>query len=241
MRDSPAMLARSIFQRIVPFVVAMVFVVQSAPAQVPATREESPPQERGESFRPPDLVELTKLDTSIHLDIRYATAHNFMGRRMYDEARAFLQRPAAMALLRVQHALRERGYGLAVFDGYRPWSVSKKFWDETPPAKRKYVADPRKGSIHNRGCAVDLTLYNLKTGKEVPMPSPYDDFTRRASPVYRGGTPEERRNRELLRTSMEAEGFHVNSGEWWHFDYKEWRLYGIQNIPFSAIDSGAGR
>ncbi len=196
---------------------------------------QAPPAEAGRVFRKPDLVELVKLDSTIHLDIRYATAHNFMGRPMYREARAFLQRPAAEALLKVQHTLRARGLGLTVFDGYRPWRVSKDFWDATPPAKRKYVADPAKGSIHNRGCAVDLTLYDLKTGQELPMPSPYDDFTVHASPRYAGGTPQERANRDFLRRAMEAEGFTVNSGEWWHFDYRDWHHYGVLDIPFTAL------
>ncbi len=194
-----------------------------------------PPTSPGKVFRRPDLVELVKLDSTIRLDIRYATAHNFMGRPMYRQARAFLQRPAAEALLRVHHALRARGLGLVIFDGYRPWRVSKEFWDATPPAKRKYVADPAKGSVHNRGCAVDLSLYDLKTGEELPMPSPYDDFTFHASPRYAGGTPQQRADRDLLRRAMEAGGFSVNSGEWWHFDYKGWREYGILDIPFTDL------
>ena len=210
-------------------------------AQAPQDSLALPPRESGGQFREPDLVELAKLDTTIHLDIRYATANNFMRKPMYTEARAFLQRPAAEALLRVMHALRSKGYGLTIFDGYRPWSVSKKFWDGTPPDKRKYVANPRKGSIHNRGCAVDLTLYDLKSGQEVSMPSPYDDFTHRASPVYRGGTAVERAHRELLRKAMQAEGFKVNSGEWWHFDYKDWSAYGILNIPFEDIGKDSTR
>ena len=200
-----------------------------------------PPVEKGRNFKNPDLVNLAELDSAIHLDIHYATSDNFMRRPMYSQARAFLQRPAALALLRVLRTLRSRGFGLVVFDGYRPWSVSKKFWDETPHEKRKYVANPRTGSIHNRGCAVDLTLYDLKTGDEVDMPSPYDDFTRRASPAYRGGTIQERAHREILRRAMEAEGFNVNKGEWWHFDYRGWRSYGLLNVPFEKLGRGPKR
>ncbi len=98
-----------------------------------------------------ELVELVTLDSTFRLDIRYATPDNFMGRTMYSQARAFLQRPAAEALVRVLRALRTQGYGLMIFDGYRPWSVTKEFWDATEPAKRKFVADPAKGSKHNRG------------------------------------------------------------------------------------------
>src|SRR5439155_316237 len=124
-----------------------------------------PPPEPGR-FRDPDLVELTSLDPGIKLDVRYATDRNFVGRPVYSEARAFLQRPAAEALLRAHRSLRPRGYGALVFDGYRPWSVTKLFWDLTPRAKREFVADPRKGSKHNRGCAVDMSLYDLATGRE---------------------------------------------------------------------------
>ena len=186
-------------------------------------------------FRPPDLVEIVRLDSTIRLDIRYATTDNFMKRRMYAEPRAFPQRPAALALLRVHRALRARGLGILVKDAYRPWSVTKQFWDETPPALRHFVANPAKGSKHNRGCAVDCTLYRLKGGEEVRMPGAYDEFSVRASPRYEGGTPAERRMRELLRASMKAEGFTVDPGEWWHFDYRDWKSYRVLDVPFGAI------
>lgn len=192
------------------------------------------PEEKG-PFRAPDLVELVRLDSTVRLDIRYATANNFMGRAMYGEARAFLQRPAAEALLRAHRKLARQTYGLLIFDAYRPWSVTKAFWDATPPEKRTYVANPKKGSRHNRGCAVDLTLYDRKTGQEVPMPSAYDDFTERAAADYPGGTPEQRRARTLLRQAMEAEGFRVNAEEWWHFDYEDWREYPILDLKFGEI------
>src|SRR5262245_19310133 len=195
-----------------------------------------PPVEQGQ-FRAPDLVELVKLDPSIKLDIRYATTNNFMGRPMYREARAFLQRPAAEALVRVNAALKPRGYGLLVFDGYRPWSVTKAFWDAATPEQRKigFVADPGKGSKHNRGCAVDLTLFELKSGVEVEMPSTYDEFSDRAFAAYPGGSAASRASRDLLRAAMEAQGFAVIREEWWHFDYKDWQEYGILNDSFEAI------
>jgi D-alanyl-D-alanine dipeptidase len=192
------------------------------------------PRERG-VFLPSDLVELVRLDSTIHLDIRYATPYNFMKRPMYAEPCAFLQRPAAEALRRVHRRLRARGFGLLVLDAYRPWSVTKRFWDETPPALHRFVADPSRGSRHNRGCAVDCTLYDLGGGKEVRMPSAYDEFTGRASPSYTGGSPQERKRRDLLRSSMEAAGFTVDPGEWWHYDYRDWRHYRILDIPFSAL------
>jgi CubicO group peptidase (beta-lactamase class C family)/D-alanyl-D-alanine dipeptidase len=193
-----------------------------------------PPVESG-TFRDADLVELTTLDPSIRLDIRYATASNFVGRPVYPEARAFLQRPAAEAVVRVQRALKAVGYGLVVFDGYRPWAVTKLFWDITPPEKRNFVADPKEGSKHNRGCAVDLSMIDLKTGREVEMPSPFDEMSERAAAKYPGGPPERREKRDLLRGAMEKEGFEVYPDEWWHFDFKDWKLYRVLDIPFRDI------
>jgi zinc D-Ala-D-Ala dipeptidase len=193
-----------------------------------------PPVERG-PFRPADLVELTSLDPTIHLDIRYATAENIVHRPVYGQARAFLQRPAAEALVGAHRALREKGYGLLVFDGYRPWRVTKLFWDSVRPDQRAFVANPRKGSKHNRGCAVDLSLYDLATGAEVPMPSAYDETSGRASPDYSGGTADQRGHRDLLRAAMEKEGFTVEPNEWWHFNYKDWRAYPILDLPFEVM------
>jgi D-alanyl-D-alanine dipeptidase len=201
---------------------------------LPLALAASPPVEPGE-FRPADLVELTRLDPMIKLDIRYATRRNFLGTPLYSHARAFLQRPAAEAVVRVQHALAEQGYGLLVHDAYRPWYVTKIFWDATPADKHNFVADPATGSRHNRGCAVDLTLYDLKTGRAAEMPSLYDEMSERAYPTYAGGTVEQRRLRDLLRRHMEAEGFAVYEYEWWHFDYRDWKSYAIQNVGFEAI------
>ena len=193
-----------------------------------------PPDERG-PFRKSDLVELTKLDPSIKLDIRYASTNNFLGTPVYTQARAFLQSPAAEAVVRVHRKLKAHGFGLLIHDGYRPWYVTKIFWEATPPDKRIFVANPAEGSRHNRGCAVDLSLYDLKTGKEVQMPSGYDEMTDRAYADYPGGTAEERGRRALLREAMEKEGFKVNPTEWWHFDYRDSKLYAIQNVRFEDL------
>jgi D-alanyl-D-alanine dipeptidase len=182
-----------------------------------------------------DLVELTALDPTIRLDIRYATANNFLGRPVYPEARAFLQRPAAEALVRAHRYLKTKGYGIVVFDAYRPWSVTKLFWEATPEDKKHFVSDPSQGSRHNRGCAVDVSLYDLRTGKAVGMPSGYDEMSERAYPDYRGGPRRARRLRDLLRRAMEREGFSVYEYEWWHFDYKDWPRYPVLDVPFSAI------
>jgi len=195
-----------------------------------ALAQDGPPKEPYK--REAKLVELITLDPTIKLDIRYATEDNFVGKKVYPEARAFLQKPAAKAVAKVHKELRDRGLGLVIFDGYRPWSITKLFWEVTPDEKRKFVANPAKGSKHNRGCAVDLSMFDLKTGKLVEMPSGYDEFTERASPDYKGGTAEQTANRELLRKLMEDAGFTVNPNEWWHFDYKDWEKYAIYDISF---------
>jgi D-alanyl-D-alanine dipeptidase len=193
-----------------------------------------PPEESGD-FRKSDLVDLTTLDATIKLDIRYASANNFLGTPFYTSARAFLQRPAAEAMLRAHRKLSEAGYGLLIHDGYRPWYVTKMFWDATPEKDHIFVADPSKGSRHNRGCAVDLTLYELRTGKPVEMTGGYDEMSDRSYPDYPGGTSLQRWHRQLLRHAMENQGFTVYEAEWWHFDYKVWRRYRIENLTFEQI------
>ncbi len=196
-----------------------------------AFAQNAPPKE--DLKREAHLVELISLDSTIKLDIRYATDNNFVGKTVYPEARAFLQKPAAKALLRVHKKLKKQGLGLLIYDGYRPWAITKLFWEVTPEDKRKFVANPEKGSKHNRGCAVDLSIYDLTTGLAIEMPSGYDEFTDRASPDYTGGTQKERDNRDKLRKLMEDEDFTVNANEWWHFDYKNWEDYAIYDISFA--------
>ena len=195
-----------------------------------AVAQDGPPKESNK--REAHLIELITLDPTIKLDIRYATDNNFVGKTVYPEARAFLQKPAAKAVVKVHNELKKQGLGLVIFDGYRPWSITKLFWEVTPAEKRMFVADPAKGSKHNRGCAVDLSMYELKTGKLVEMPTDFDEFSERASPNYSGGTVEQRANRDLLRKLMEDEGFIVNANEWWHFDCKDWEKYAIYDISF---------
>jgi D-alanyl-D-alanine dipeptidase len=200
----------------------------------------TPPLEENH-LRRPDLVDLATLDVDLRFDIRYATTKNFMGAAFYDHPRASLQRPAAEALARAAHRVAEDGFGLLIHDAYRPWFVTWMFWHATPPAQRMFVANPASGSRHNRGAAVDLTLYDLATGQPVPMPSGYDEFSPRASPDYPGGTTAQRHHRDLLRRAMEAEGFRVYHSEWWHFDHRDWRMYPILNLPFEALDPPARR
>jgi zinc D-Ala-D-Ala dipeptidase len=181
------------------------------------------------------LVELVTLDPDIRLDIRYATPQNFTGKILYKQARAFLQPVAAQALLRAHLRLKNAGFGLTIFDAYRPLAITKYMWRITPPDKRNYVANPKKGSRHNRGCAVDLTLYDLKTGKQVEMPSPYDDFSARAHQGFMDASATAIANRERLLNAMQAEGFYAMSNEWWHFDYKDWADYPIMDVAFDRL------
>lgn len=205
---------------------------------IPELRDEAlklqPPVEQGE-FRRSELLELVKLDPALKLDIRYARSDNFLGAPFYTQARAFLQKPAAEALVRINKKLHEQGFGLMIFDGYRPWFVTKIFYGATPDEHKFLVADPRQGSRHNRGCAVDLSLYDLATGKPIEMVGTYDEASDRSYPDYPGGTSLQRWHRKLLRDAMEAGGFTVYPEEWWHFDYKEWRQYPIQNVPFERL------
>lgn len=194
-----------------------------------------PPAEPGEYFDT-DLVDLTTLDPTIKLDIRYATTNNFTGAVFYKQPRAFMQRDAAESVARAHQRLKQRGLGLLIHDAYRPWHVTKMFWDATPGEFKDFVANPANGSRHNRGCAVDLTLYDLETGKPIQMVAGYDEFSSRSFPKYPGGTSRQRWYRELLRDTMQAEGFTVYEFEWWHFDYKDWKHYRIGNLTFEEIE-----
>lgn len=196
--------------------------------------EAKPPVESPD-LRKPDLVDLATLGANFHFDIRYATSNDFLGTPVYSQARAFLERPAAEALLAAAAEFKSKGWGILVHDAYRPWYITKIFWDATPPSLHTYVADPAKGSKHNRGCAIDMSLYSLASGKPADMPSGYDELTERAHPNYTGGTPEQRELRDYLRRTMESHGFTVDPGEWWHYDFKEWQSYPIINIPFEKI------
>ena len=197
------------------------------------------PAHQAAALRPDDpkrLLELIKLDPAIRLDMRYATSNNFTGRVLYDEARAFLAAPAALAVVRASKMAQSDGFGLTIYDAYRPWRITKKLWDATPVGpKKEYVANPKRGSKHNRGCAVDLTLHDLQTGKLVEMPSEFDDFSEKAHRDYMGASAAAIANRARLARYLEAEGFVGLSNEYWHFDFTGWEQFPVMDIPFNKI------
>ncbi len=179
------------------------------------------------------LVELKKYIPGLKLDIRYATKNNFTKQAVYREARAFARAPVAEALKNVQAELEKSGLGLKIFDGYRPYSVTVKFFDIA--SDKSFVANPKDGSRHNRGCAIDLTVVNLKTGKELKMPTPYDSFAAAASANYMDLPANVIKNRDLLINVMERHGFRVLDNEWWHFDFIGWKNFELMDIGLDEL------
>jgi D-alanyl-D-alanine dipeptidase len=179
------------------------------------------------------LVEIVKYVPAIKLDLRYATTNNFMQQRMYTQARAFARLPVVKALKQVEEELAAKGLGLKIFDAYRPYTVTVKFYEKA--SDKNFVADPKKGSKHNRGCAIDLTLIDLKTGKELAMPTGFDSFSKLAAADYPNLPANVLQNRLLLKTVMERHGFRVLSNEWWHFDFIGWQNYELLDVPFGDL------
>jgi zinc D-Ala-D-Ala dipeptidase len=168
----------------------------------------------------------------IRLDIRYATQDNFMKRTLYPTPRAFLRAPAADALRKIQEELAEEGLGLKVWDAYRPYSVTEAMWD--PIRNPDYVADPAKGSRHNRGAAVDVTLVD-RNGYELIMPTGYDDFSPRAAHAYTELSPQIRLNRQKLLDIMTKHGFDPLPSEWWHYDFRGWERFELMDVSFEDL------
>jgi D-alanyl-D-alanine dipeptidase len=177
------------------------------------------------------LIDLESEIKGIKLDIRYATTNNFTGQVIYPSPSAYLRLPAAEALARIQQELKSIGLGLKIYDAYRPYAVTLKFFEVYPDTT--FVASPRTGSKHNRGCAVDLTLIDLASGAEKEMPSTFDDFTEKASHSYRNASPSAIANRQLLREIMTKYGFLPYESEWWHYDFKDWKNYPIMDLSFN--------
>lgn len=180
------------------------------------------------------LIDLERYIPDIVLDIRYATTNNFTGEKIYDRAKAYARKPVAEALRSAQTEFKKHGVGIKIFDGYRPYRATVKFYEVY--GDTTYVASPYRGSRHNRGCAIDMTLVNLKTGQELKMPTGYDAFTRKAWPSTPVADPDIARNRKLLIDVMDKVGFRVNSSEWWHFDFRGWNNFEILDIDFSELE-----
>ena len=180
------------------------------------------------------LIDLEKYIPDLVLDIRYATTNNFTGEQIYDVPKAYARKPVAEALKNVQAELKIQGLGIKIFDGYRPYRATVKFYEVY--GDTTYVASPYRGSRHNRGCALDLTLIDLKTGRELKMPTGYDAFTKQAWPSTPMADPLIRKNRQLLIDVMEKNGFRVNSSEWWHFDFGGWKNFEVLDIDFSELN-----
>jgi zinc D-Ala-D-Ala dipeptidase len=180
------------------------------------------------------LVDISKFVPSISLDIRYATSNNFTHEKVYTSARAFARLKVARALASVQSELSKQGLGLKVFDAYRPYAATLLFWDIIHDTA--YVASPLSGSRHNRGCAVDLTIIDLKTGKELEMPTPFDDFTVKAGASYQEIPKKVKQNRQMLINIMKKHGFTVYASEWWHYDFSGWKNYELMDISFEELD-----
>ena len=219
------------------------FIKASARSHGPELRRDAmaaaPPPEPP-ALRRSDMVSITRVAPGLRVDSLYARTDNFMGMAFYDRDEAWLQRPAAEALERANRALEPLGFGILVYDGYRPWHVTRMFWDGTPPESRMFVSDPATTSRHNRGAAVDLTMVELATGKPVMMAARFDEFSSRSYTNYIGGTDEQRWLRDTLRDAIEAEGFDIYPQEWWHFDLRGWRDYPLCNLPHSALEAESG-
>lgn len=181
------------------------------------------------------LIDLEKYIPGLVLDIRYATTNNFTQSRIYNLAKAYARKPVAGALKKIQRDLKEQGLGIKIFDTYRPYKATVKFYEVYRDTT--YVASPYRGSRHNRGCAADLTLIDLKTGEELKMPTKYDSFSKEAWPSTPMSDPLIRKNRQLLIDVMQKHGFKVNGSEWWHYDFKGWKNFEVMDIDFEELEN----
>ncbi|MEO5599826.1 MAG: M15 family metallopeptidase [Cyclobacteriaceae bacterium] len=180
------------------------------------------------------LINLEKFVPDLVLDIRYATTNNFTKERIYNLARAYARKPVAEALKQIQYELGKQGYGIKIFDAYRPYKATVKFYKVY--GDTTYVASPYRGSRHNRGCALDLTVIDLKTGEELKMPTGYDSFSKEAWPSTPVRDPVIRKNRQLLMNVMQKHGFKVNGSEWWHYDFIGWQKFEVMDIDFEELE-----
>jgi D-alanyl-D-alanine dipeptidase len=182
-----------------------------------------------------ELVDLAKFIPNIILDIRYATANNFTHEKIYNLARAYARKPVAESLKKAQAEFNKAGYGIKIFDTYRPYKATVKFYEVYHDTT--YVASPYRGSRHNRGCAIDMTIVDLKTGKELQMPTEFDSFKKEAWPRTPVKDPAIKKNRDLIISIMERNGFKVNASEWWHFDFVGWKKYEVMDIDYEELET----
>lgn len=180
------------------------------------------------------LVDLEKFIPGIKLDIRYATSNNFLGEPVYKKAKAFLRLPAAIQLKKIQKELNQKKLGLKIFDSYRPYEATVLFYEKVKDTL--YVASAWNGSRHNRGCAVDLTIISSKTGKEIKMPTGFDNFTEKAHSDYSDLPNDVIENRKLLIEIMSKHGFTNYSAEWWHYDFNGWKNYNLMDLSFDELE-----
>ncbi len=179
------------------------------------------------------IIDLELIIPQLKKDVKYATSDNVTKHVLYETPGTFLRLPAARALARVAEELALNGIGLVVYDGYRPYGVTKKIWEYV--LDENYAASPKTGSRHNRGCAIDLGLYDLKTGELLEMPTIFDDFTTKAGHGFMDIPLNVRANRALLRSVMTKHGFMVLDSEWWHYDFQNWKKFDIIDIPFELL------
>jgi D-alanyl-D-alanine dipeptidase len=215
---------------------AMLFILHSVNGQYkyglkPVTYVEYVEKLKGDPAV--ELIDLEKYIPDLVLDIRYATTNNFTGEQIYSQPKAFARKPVAEALKKIQAELKTQGLGIKIFDAYRPYKATVKFYEIY--GDTTYVASPYRGSRHNRGCAIDLTLIDLKTGAELRMPTEYDSFRKEAWPSTPVADPVIRRNRQRLTGVMERYGFRVNASEWWHYDFKGWQNFNVLDIDFEEL------
>lgn len=181
-----------------------------------------------------ELVDLSRVAPRLVLEIGYATEKNFTGKKIYTLPRAYARKSVAAALLKAQAEFEKLGYGIKIYDAYRPYKATVKFYEEYHDTT--YVASPYRGSRHNRGCALDMTIVDLKTGKELAMPTPWDSFDKQAWPTATISDPVVRKNRDLLIEVMTRNGFTVYEHEWWHFDFNGWKNFAVMDIDFEELE-----
>lgn len=180
------------------------------------------------------MVELKTFMPDIYYDLKYATRQNFTGQKLYqNDSQTFLRLEPTEALQKVQTELRQKGYSLKIFDAYRPYSVTKKMWDLV--RDERYVADPSRGSNHNRGLAVDLTMIRLIDGTELNMGTGFDNFTDTAHHGFKNLPGEVLKNRTLLKETMENFGFKALETEWWHYSWPNDRNYDVLDLDFKKL------